>query len=397
MRKAGVGLLTLLLIAAVALAAWSGSNHGGTKPRVTGLKALDSTSASTARRMPAPSAPAVRTAAKAAATSSPTPTPAATLNPKHKTVPGEPGCGDSVTKSIQLTVDLLNCPGDGLIIGANNITIDLAGFTIDGAKSDNSTGINNSKGFTGVTVQGGEIKEFDTGLAVGGKGTTNNSISGMTFTDNNTGITFSNGHSNSVTEGTFDNDGVGIVVGSDSNTITNNDISNARPGISLAGNGNQLSENSIRGGGNGISGTGDHNNIVENDLEGGAGSGIVLLGSGNTIDSNDIKNFGIVGIWLQQSTAVKKVSDNTLSENDVSSSGQDGILVDSDDSTIDSNSSLRNGGDGIATRGANPLIKDNDANGNGGHGINASGGVRGSGNSASGNNAGDCSPSELCA
>ena len=41
-------------------------------------------------------------------------------------------CGMVVTSSIKAANDLTNCPGSGLLAGANGITIDLNGHTIDG-------------------------------------------------------------------------------------------------------------------------------------------------------------------------------------------------------------------------------------------------------------------------
>ena len=43
-----------------------------------------------------------------------------------------PACGDTITRSVTLRHDLTNCPADGLIIGADHVTLDLAGHTIDG-------------------------------------------------------------------------------------------------------------------------------------------------------------------------------------------------------------------------------------------------------------------------
>ena len=41
-------------------------------------------------------------------------------------------CGDVITQDTTLDSDLVNCPGDGVVIGASGITLDLAGHTIDG-------------------------------------------------------------------------------------------------------------------------------------------------------------------------------------------------------------------------------------------------------------------------
>src|SRR4029453_612868 len=42
------------------------------------------------------------------------------------------GCGDTITVSTKLMKDLVNCPNNGVVIGADNITFDLNGHVIDG-------------------------------------------------------------------------------------------------------------------------------------------------------------------------------------------------------------------------------------------------------------------------
>src|SRR4051794_5192023 len=39
-------------------------------------------------------------------------------------------CGSTITATTKLHADLANCPGDGLVIDADNVTIDLNGHTI---------------------------------------------------------------------------------------------------------------------------------------------------------------------------------------------------------------------------------------------------------------------------
>ena len=41
-------------------------------------------------------------------------------------------CGDVITTDTTLDSDLLDCAGHGIVIGADNITLDLNGHTIDG-------------------------------------------------------------------------------------------------------------------------------------------------------------------------------------------------------------------------------------------------------------------------
>ena len=41
-------------------------------------------------------------------------------------------CGDTITTDTTLHHDLVNCPNNGILIGADNVTLDLNGHTIDG-------------------------------------------------------------------------------------------------------------------------------------------------------------------------------------------------------------------------------------------------------------------------
>jgi len=88
-------------------------------------------------------------------------------------------CGDTITSDVKLDADLTNCPGDGLVIGADNITVDLDGHTIDGngtaptecdrdAALDRDAvldeGLDASAGHQGLTIRHGSVQEFDVGI-----------------------------------------------------------------------------------------------------------------------------------------------------------------------------------------------------------------------------------------
>jgi parallel beta-helix repeat protein len=66
-------------------------------------------------------------------------------------------CGQTLTKSTKLGNDLVNCSGTGLIIGADNIIVDLDGHTIDG--TNNKSGIDNEK-HANVKIVDGTITDF---------------------------------------------------------------------------------------------------------------------------------------------------------------------------------------------------------------------------------------------
>jgi hypothetical protein len=78
-----------------------------------------------------------------------------------------PHCGSLVTKDVTLHADLTGCHGDGLVIAANQVTVDLHGHSIEGSGGD---GINNAHGYDRVTVQSrggrGEISGFIRDVAI---------------------------------------------------------------------------------------------------------------------------------------------------------------------------------------------------------------------------------------
>ena len=75
----------------------------------------------------------------------------------------ELACGATITSSTKLRADLANCPGDGLIVGRDNITLDLGRRTIDG--TGNGVGIKLA-GRRGVKIAGGTVKEFGIGIGL---------------------------------------------------------------------------------------------------------------------------------------------------------------------------------------------------------------------------------------
>jgi len=77
-------------------------------------------------------------------------------------------CGDTITASTTLDADLVDCPGSGIIVGADNITRDLNRRTISG--SDTTI-----LGYPGIvlsgenaTVRDGTVRGFNAGLEISG-------------------------------------------------------------------------------------------------------------------------------------------------------------------------------------------------------------------------------------
>jgi len=73
-------------------------------------------------------------------------------------------CGYLVKEDTVLTQDLLNCQGNGLLIGADEITLDCNNHQIDGASPDwHYVGVD-IKNKNGVTIKNCDIKEFGKGI-----------------------------------------------------------------------------------------------------------------------------------------------------------------------------------------------------------------------------------------
>jgi parallel beta-helix repeat protein len=88
--------------------------------------------------------------------------------------PGQPKCGERITTDTTLHKDLVNCPNNGIIVGADNVTLDLNGHLIDGDGETPAAGCHPRKGefcdvgvlnrgHDGVTVMHGSVREFNVG------------------------------------------------------------------------------------------------------------------------------------------------------------------------------------------------------------------------------------------
>jgi parallel beta-helix repeat protein len=75
------------------------------------------------------------------------------------------GCGDVITRDTTLDSDLSDCPGDGIVIGADDVTLDLDGHTIDGDGDTWGIGVASTDRL-GVRVEDGTIQEFENGLRI---------------------------------------------------------------------------------------------------------------------------------------------------------------------------------------------------------------------------------------
>lgn len=240
---------------------------------------------------------------------------------------GHVACGQTIVVDTVLDSNVGPCVS-GIIIGADNITFDLNGFTISGRPNlPDGAGIRlNDR--TGVTVRNGTVTQFDAGVVLdGGSG---NTITNMRILDN---------------RGSFSTDfGDGIAgFTTNNNVITNNQIRNNGPysGIGLiASDGNLI----------------DSNQITDNNMDARNTAGIRLENAGgglssdnNTVTNNLVVNSGTFGIQVFAGG-----DNNVIRFNQVVANALDGIVVfaGSTGNIIEANVSRSNRGAGISIRGA---------------------------------------------
>lgn len=95
------------------------------------------------------------------------------------------GCGAVITRSTKLAADIGPCPGEGIVIAADNITVDLGGHTVSGNPhgrvAPDKAGIA-LRQVTGVKLQNGTVEGFDAGVLIMGGG--RNTVRRITARDN---------------------------------------------------------------------------------------------------------------------------------------------------------------------------------------------------------------------
>jgi large repetitive protein len=360
-------------------------------------------------------------------------------------------CGDVITVNTRLGSDLVNCPDNGLVIGADNIALDLNGHVIDGdgtpvpsCPPDTAcdVGVDNSAGHSHVTIKGGSIRQFDTGvlvlggaagdhirrLAVSHTGTVGIVVDQTTRTviDHNVvrdpGVVAvfltSSAKARVASNVASGSTGYAMFLPDDSNSrIVHNRLTASEHGFAVGGDHNVVRGNVVTNSGgsidvfdgsvstrvefNRLSRVGDgvivgvasgtlvaHNLVVRTGGDDRGGFGVLLDGSvGSTVKQNIIRAAG-PGIYVAHLDAPTPPRNNRVIRNVTTSKNADGILVDPDaaGTVLLRNLAVHSGDDGIDVRAPGTTVTRNTANDNHDLGIAAVPGViDGGGNQAAGN------------
>ena len=209
---------------------------------------------------------------------------------------GIASCGQVITQDVTLTSDL-NCDnGDGLIVGASDITINLNGYSITsgdetgsespttttasgdetGSESPTTTDYDGSSGILvanaeNVAISGlGEISGFSRGVTF--LGSSGGHLTDVQLANNDIGAVMASSSGTEISRNTFTNNGIAVVSDGSNGGVTafNQIVANLREGILLIGSSDNV--------------------VAANNMYGNGANGIYLdpMSQGNNVDYNTV-------------------------------------------------------------------------------------------------------------
>jgi parallel beta-helix repeat protein len=289
-------------------------------------------------------------------------------------------CGDTITTDTTLDSDLIDCPGNGIVIGADNITFDLNGHTIDGTSSSGD-GVANVA-HLGATIEGGTIQGFSVGVRLGTcsppagcpsgdilPSADGNTVRSLTISGNGVAIVLAKTVHNVIRKNQLVDNRFGIFVGGDrfvftGDTLITKNVISTTVGAAITTDRTQ-----------------DETYVIRNRISIPPGPAGIGAGFGSIhIERNWISG-GDWGMYLGRGAG-------PVIKNHVSNARIDGIYTDLwRGSELVGNVATNNGDDGIEISAETGVVLTrNTANDNGDFGIEAVPGVSdGGGNKASGN------------
>jgi parallel beta-helix repeat protein len=193
---------------------------------------------------------------------------------------GVASCGEIVNEDVTLTSDLECGPGDGLIVGANDVTINLNGYSITSSDEDGSENPSmNYDGSSGILVPNaqnvaisglGEVSGFDRGITF--MGSSGGQVADIQLANNDIGVLMSGSEGTEVSRNTITNNGIALISDSSNKGVIafNQVVANLEQGMLVLGS--------------------DENVVAANNMFGNGENGIYLdiMSNGNTIDFNTV-------------------------------------------------------------------------------------------------------------
>jgi parallel beta-helix repeat protein len=316
-------------------------------------------------------------------------------------------CGDTITQDTTLDSSVIcaddqpgGIPDDAIVIGADNITLDLNGHVVRGSCQDFGAGVLNI-GHRGVTIENGELTGepyypvrgyFGVRLENADDNILRNLVALVCGAGSSSfSLTRSDGnHISDVVTGGYRPFGI-LLWESNANTIEESTLGGSWAIELRDSHENHIRQNSVGGAQSAMSLTDStRNRITQNTVSGGFGIGL------NRSNENVLRD-NLVFRTQTQAIGVADSDYNRLTQNFLVDNGlpyppreipaSDGLFVtsDSDETLLKHNEVIRSGKDGIVVENATTTLIANRANENGGLGISAVPGVHAHGNKAFGN------------
>jgi parallel beta-helix repeat protein len=321
-------------------------------------------------------------------------------------------CGDTITADTVLDHDLTGCPSNGIVIGADGITLDLNGHTISGdgkpvrrcpRRQPCDWGVFNDR-HDGVTIRNGSLRGFAVGVLVGGVrgnrlvelSSSHNQFFGFVIVDSaRTVIRDSSATNNPRPDG----DGLGVFMSHDLRIVHNSFRRNGQIGIHIENStdnlikGNEFVRNGdfgvfvqadgtqvrgnrcVRNGTGILVGPGSRNVIAGNRVSLG-GEGIAIeKGRGNVVARNVVSRTRHSGIRLGIGAPPIGSTGTVVRRNLVTGAGKDGFWVAPRDrrAVLVGNVARRSGDDGFDVDSPSARLMRNRALGSAGQGFELQG------------------------
>jgi parallel beta-helix repeat protein len=227
-------------------------------------------------------------------------------------------CGETITTDTKLANDLTDCPNNGIVIGADDITLDLNGHTVDGPGFEcpaGCVGIDNRAGYPGLTVEDGSVQEFGAGIVI--EGGRDHRVRRLAVSRNGDGISLIFATDSEVTGNSLDENVFGIFVGATDNIrIARNSVSEFAEeggcGIEIAASERVLTA------GNAVLATSDPEPALAGET---CGICVCFGSSHNRIERNAVSGNGFVGVLVDHS------DDNSVTDNHIFRNGIGVILI----------------------------------------------------------------------
>jgi hypothetical protein len=246
------------------------------------------------------------------------------------------GCGSVVTSDVTLAAPLTNCPSHGLVIGADDVTVNLNGFSIEGAEGNDGVGVL-VDGWAGVTVENGSIRGFSAGVELSASSASPSRVSTLTIQHTGVGVRLFGDPTNafaplvSITSAKVTDSGTGIacsfgvIVRIEKSYIARN--SGAGIGLTFCGGGALLDNTVTNNGWHGLVDFQSKLLIERNSFNGNAGDGIFSLNSHSAFLFNVTNANGGTGLIIEDDVAAHG-PEHTVTGHVANANGGYGIYTD---------------------------------------------------------------------